>query len=275
VMLLSTNDLRNWRDNLVDKGVPAATINRTRAGLRAALELAATLDHRIGNRSVFKDGLKGLRGGNNARRVVLPDADVLRIVAAAYQEDYTFGVLVEVLAESGARVSQAARLRCIDLQADGPEPRLLMPASHKGGGREKKLHQTPVPISTGLAVKLKAMRGDRGADARLLIKGDGTYWQEVNRCDHSELFRAVVTQAGFDPDVVTAYALRHSAICRELLHGVPVIVVARTHDTSPDEIQRHYARYILDVAGDISRRALLRPEAPTVENVVPLSGRLP
>src|SRR5262249_5511201 len=42
VMLLSTQDLRHWRDALVAKGVEPATINRTRAGLRAALELAAT-----------------------------------------------------------------------------------------------------------------------------------------------------------------------------------------------------------------------------------------
>jgi hypothetical protein len=50
VAMLSVHDLRRWRDGLVAKGVKPATINRTRAGLRAALELAATLDHRIGNR---------------------------------------------------------------------------------------------------------------------------------------------------------------------------------------------------------------------------------
>jgi integrase len=111
VALLSANDLRHWRDNLVAKGVEPATINRTRAGLRAALELAATLDHRIANRDAFRLGLKGLPGAKNARRVVLPDADVLRLVAAAYQEDRAFGILVEVLAQTGARVSQVARLK--------------------------------------------------------------------------------------------------------------------------------------------------------------------
>ena len=85
VALLTMNDLRHWRDGLVSKGVAPATINRTRAGLRAALELAASLDDRITNRNAFRSGLKGLPGGKNARRVVLPDADVLRLVEAAYQ----------------------------------------------------------------------------------------------------------------------------------------------------------------------------------------------
>jgi hypothetical protein len=83
VALLTMNDLRHWRDGLVSKGVAPATINRTRAGLRAALELAASLDDRITNRNAFRSGLKGLPGGKNARRVVLPDADVLRLVEAA------------------------------------------------------------------------------------------------------------------------------------------------------------------------------------------------
>ena len=58
VALLTMNDLRHWRDGLVSKGVAPATINRTRAGLRAALELAASLDDRISNRNAFRSGLK-------------------------------------------------------------------------------------------------------------------------------------------------------------------------------------------------------------------------
>ena len=77
--------------------------------------------------------------------------------------------------------------------------------------------------------------------------------------------------------MITSYALRHSSICRALLNGVPVSVVAKLHDTSSDEIETHYAAYILDVAGDVlSRKGLLQPEAPTTDNVVvPLPGRRP
>jgi hypothetical protein len=61
-----------------------------------------------------------------------------------------------------------------------------------------------------------------------------------------------------------------------LLKGVPVSVVAKLHDTSSDEIEAHYAAYILDVAGDaLSRKGLLQIESPATDNVVPLPGRRP
>ena len=268
------NDLRHWRDGLVSKGVAPATINRTRAGLRAALELAASLDDRITNRNAFRSGLKGLPGGKNARRVVLPDADVLRLVEAAYQQDRMFGVLVEVLAQTGARVSQAARLRCADLQADRADPRLLMPTSYKGRS-EKEKQQVPVPITAALAAVLVELKGDRADDAPLLTKSDGSRWLEINKSEHWNLFRTVAERAGFDPDLITSYALRHSSICRALLHGVPVSVVAKLHDTSSREIEAHYAAYILDVAGDAARRGMLQPKAMTAQKVVTLPGRRP
>jgi hypothetical protein len=87
-----------------------------------------------------------------------------------------------------------------------------------------------------------------------------------------EFISRVAERAGFDPDVITSYALRHSSICRALLNGIPVLVVARLHDTSSREIEAHYAAYILDVTGDALSRKGLLPEVPTADNVVPLSG---
>jgi integrase len=174
--------------------------------------------------------------------VVLPDADVLRLIEAAYQEDRAFGILVEVLAQTGARISQVSRLRCSDLQADGPDPRLLMPTSYKGRGQKKERQHVPVPIPVILAALLRELRGARVADAPLMVKGDGTRWQESNKSEHWNLFRAVAERGGFDPDVITSYSLRHSSICRALLKGVPVSIVARLHDTSAREIEAHYSR---------------------------------
>jgi hypothetical protein len=108
VGLLTARDLKAWRDGLIGR-MEASSIRRTCVGLRAALELAASLDHRIMNRHVFRLGLKALPGSNRARRMVLPNADVLRVVEAAYQIDPAFGLLVEVRAVTGARISQAAR----------------------------------------------------------------------------------------------------------------------------------------------------------------------
>jgi integrase len=239
------------------------------------LELSASLDDRITNRNAFRSGLKGLPGGKNARRVVLPDADVLRIVQVAYEHDRAFGILIEVLAQTGARISQAARLKCGDLQADGSDPRLLVPTSYKGGRGQKEREHVAVPITISLAVLLNKLRGDRPHDAPLLIKADGTRWLERNKAEQWIIFRTVAEHAGFNPDEITTYALRHSSICRLLLKGVPVSVVARLHDTSSDEIEAHYAAYILDVAGTLSRKALLQIEVPDGDNVVPLPGRRP
>jgi integrase len=275
VMLLDADDLRTWRDGLIAKGMKPATVNRTRGPLRAALELAARLDKRISNRAAYKDGLEGLRGATSARRVVLPDADVLRIVATAEQEESEpeFGALVDVLAQTGCRISQAARLDCEDLQT-GAEPRLMLPASYKGrAGAEKGRRKTPVPIPSYLAERLAALRGARAGDAPLLRKADGSRWLTANRSEHWPIFRGIVERAGLDPDLITCYALRHSSICRQLLRGVPIAVVAKTHDTSPDEIQQHYAAYILDVASDaLLRRGLLEPNTDNVVNL-PVSTR--
>jgi len=112
-----------------------------------------------------------------------------------------------------------------------------------------------------------------------LLKVDGTRWLDPNlkrrKSEHWPVFRLVAERAGFDPDLITSYALRHSSICRALLRGVPVSIVAKLHDSSSREIESHYAAHILDVAGDaITRRALLQVEPPPAGgNVVTLAAR--
>jgi hypothetical protein len=44
VALLGATELRKWRDSLLAKGLASGTVNRTKTGLRAALELAAAHD---------------------------------------------------------------------------------------------------------------------------------------------------------------------------------------------------------------------------------------
>jgi hypothetical protein len=59
--------------------------------------------------------------------------------------------------------------------------------------------------------------------------------------------------------VATIGSLRHSAIVRSLLAGVPVRVTAANADTSIKMIERTYSRYIGDHSDEIARRALLDP----------------
>ncbi len=273
VALLGAGELKRWRDGLIGKMAPAS-INRLLKSLRAAFALAAECDGRIANKDARKVGLQGLPDATRARNVILPDSDVRRLVAAAYDHDDALGLLCEVLAQSGARPSQAARLVVGDLEVDPKKPRLMMPRSAKGGSRnrvERKALRFPVPIPLGLAQRLQQAAKDRPDDAPLLLQGDGKSWEAGSDAYRDDL-RIVVASAGFDCDTVTAYCFRHSSIVRQLLLNVPIRVIASTHDTSVAMIEAHYSKHIAEYSDDLSRRALL-PDAPLGDNVVAIAGR--
>jgi site-specific recombinase XerD len=275
VSLLGATEFRRWRDSLLDKGLAPGTVNRTKTGLRAALELVAAHDPRITNQRAWKVGLAALPDAHRARNVILDDATVRRIVAAAYNYDRALGVMTEVAATTGARLSQLARLEVADLQSDGPEPRLLMPLSAKGRARNKRHERRPVPITPALAAVLKEEAQGRAPDAPLLLRANGERWGHGRRRHHRNDFRTVVEAAELDPDEVTLYALRHSSIVRQLLANVPIRIVATLHDTSVKMIERSYSRHIAEHTDAIARRALLDIALPAADNVLALPGRRP
>jgi integrase len=273
VALLGATELRKWRDSLLAKGLAPGTVNRTKTGLRAALELAAAHDPRVANHRAWKVGLAALPDAHVARNIILTDDEVRRIVAAAYDHDRALGLMVEVAAVTGARLSQLARLEIGDLQADGPEPRLLMPLSAKGRARNKRHERRPVPISSSLASVLKQEAAGRPSEAPLLLRANGERWGHGRRRHHRDDFRTVVEAAGLDLDVVTLSALRHSSIVRQLVANTPIRVVAAMHDTSVKMIERTYSRHIAEHTDALARRALLDAATPAPGNVVALAGR--
>lgn len=268
VALLSTAELRRWRDDLINSGAAAATVVRTLKSAKASLNLAANLDPRIRDRSPWQVGLSGLVGTDTPVNKVLADSDVLRLVAEAYACNPSFGLFVDVLASTGTRTSQACRLLVTDLQADGSAPRLMMPSSRKGGGR-RTITRKPVPIPVALAHKLQQAASDRHGDAPLLTRGDGRAWNP-NRQELRILFSEVARRSGI---ACTAYALRHCSIVRALLAGTPTRVVASSHDTSTVMLERVYSAFILDHADTVARRGLLDTAQSAADNVVTLPGR--
>ena len=270
VALLGASELRKWRDSLLAKGLAPSTVNRTKTGLRAALELAAAHDPRIGNEKSWRRGLAALPDAHNARNVILDDATVRRIVGAAYEHDRALGLMVEVAAVTGARLSQLARLEVGDLQADGSEPRLHMPLSAKGRRRNKRHERRPLPITPPLASVLKQEAAGRPGHAPLLVRSNGERWGHGRRRHHRNDFRAVVEAAGLDPDVVTLSAMRHSSIVRMLVNNVPIRVVAAAHDTSSKMIEAAYSKHISEFTDRLARAALLQMEQPSTDKVVPL-----
>jgi integrase len=252
-LLTSPRKFRQWRDGLTKKGLASSSVNRTCAAFQAALEHAAKLDPRITNQSAWRTGLAALPDAEQSRNVIVPDDAVRRIVSAAYEESPEFGLRVECAAVTGARVSQLARLEVGDVQGDRAAPRLMMPSARKGRGR-KRIERRPVPIPANLVTPLKQASISKSSEAPLLTRPDGVPWRHS---DHRHPFARAVTRAGLDPATVTAYALRHSSIVRQLLANTPIRVVAALHDTSVVMIERSYSKHIADHADALSRRALL------------------
>ena len=117
---------------MLEKGLTPSSVNRIMNCLRAALTVAdRTRSH------TWRGGLKALPDATEAHNVVIEDeAKAQQWVAASYALDHQLGLLTHVLGETGARPSQAVRLRVRDLvTVDPTAPRLLMPKSGKGGTR--------------------------------------------------------------------------------------------------------------------------------------------
>ncbi|MCA1415295.1 site-specific integrase [Bradyrhizobium sp. NBAIM20] len=271
VPLLGASELRKWRDSLLDVMAPS-TVNRLCRCLCAALEQAAQQDSkRITNREQWTIGLAGLPDAQEVRNVILTDDKVRAFVVEAYARDLQLGLLMDTLAVTGARPSQPVRLRVEDLHDHPVRPKLMMPKSAKGGGRnrsKKKAERYSVPITLQLAARLKDAAKGRADDAPLLLQSDGTPWGDNPGQTYHRQVDHIVTAIGLDPAEVTAYALRHSSIVRMLLKNVPIRLVASLHNTSVAMIERNYSKYITEHSDDISRVALLQHEPPSGGNVV-------
>jgi integrase len=248
VGLLTADELKSWRNGLRQK-MTIGSVNRVCNSFRAALNMVADSDSKV-SRHAWEVGLARLSGGDVARNVILSADVIRRIVGAAYAINAEFGLLVEMAAVTGARVSQLARIEVDDVQSD----RVMIPASKKGGKGNSKIPHTPVAIPPSLVLKLKAAGKGREAHAPLLLQSNGMVW---GRASHDRPFRRVVVNAGQDPDQISIYALRHSSIVRQIKANVPIRIVASVHDTSVIQIEKNYSKQIASVADDLVRPTLL------------------
>jgi integrase len=251
VALLTERELRDWRAGLIKKGLKPSSADRIARSFKAALALAASNDKRITNAAAWKNGLKKLPDSEVARNVILPDQTVGALVSGSYDEGHEYGLLIDVLAETGARESQVLRLRVDDLQDHkATAPRLMMPSSRKG--RNRKVEYRPLPISPRLAKLLRQQAKGRAGHDGLIDRIPKV----------SGRFRPIAKRLGLGSEV-TPYALRHSSIARQLLKGVPVRIVAAHHDTSVAMIERNYSRFIIgDPSEALTRATLLDFEKP-------------
>ena len=286
---LTDHRLATWRASLRQrqrgrKGDPLAlapaTLARLLADLRAALSAAARKAKLPGDvLATIRDGLCAPDAPDRPREAqILTDDDVRRIVEASFDKDADLGALVLVLAATGCRFDQAARLTVADLQIGNR--RILIPTSLKGRGAKPQTH-IAVPLADDALARLGPLVVGRRGHERLLLRwhhrqkaGDRPAgrlpdWERVERrpwrtpSEMARPWHAVLSAAKLPGDFVP-YALRHSSIVRGLRAGLPVRLVAAAHDTSVAMIERTYAAYIVDASEDLLRRATVPLTGATV-----------
>ena len=174
--------------------------------------------------------------------------------------------MVHLLAHTGARFSQIAKLNVGNVQDD--KNRILVPPSKKGKGR-KPVDLIRIAVDPSLIERLRTIVEDRPISAPLLerwkhkqIKKD--VWKRQQRTGWrtaSELDRPwceIIKNAGL-PTNTKPYALRDASIIRGLKARLSTRHVAALHDTSVQMIERRYSAYIVDALDDIAVLATLRP----------------
>lgn len=277
VGLLKSRDLTGWLAFMVKQGLKTSSIARSAKSLAAALNLAADEDSRVTNRKVWK-GLAAAAAAltddddDDAEMIrdnfIQPDHVITAIVHACHQDsvepDDLFGLVIETLADTGVRASQAFRLKPKHL-LDGPS--LSMSTSRKGSTRKKKrkTEYNPIPISPRLAAMLQQRANACKADESLL---------GADRDEYDDRFARVIARLGLDSNL-SAYCLRYSSIARQLTQGMNATLVAKNHDTSVKIIEAFYARHIAKTKqSDAATRATLIDHGTgPVSNVVPIVRR--
>ena len=262
VATLTSDELKAWRKALAKRLQPS-TVNRVMTVLKAVLNQADEPSAKL-DPTVWKKGLKALPDAQRPNNVVLPEETVIALVHAARARCPAFGLLVEVLAQTGMRYSQIANCEVRDLRPN----RLMVPSSFKGKDSKERV-LIPVPLSEDLIARLRLVAADRPATARLLQKPGSDRW---GAGEQRYPFGQIAEAIGEDPKRVKSLALRHTHITRQLMHSHPVQLVAKLHDTSAQMIEKHYAAEIASQADDLVLGSMLQIDRPQ-DNVVPLRSR--
>ena len=258
---LTTADLLGWRNGLVkdpddhdEEGVRRSrdTANRLLGIAKAAFNHAFNTGRVADDRAWRR--VKGFKGVGEARKIILTDAELQRLIDAC---EPGLRELVLLGAWTGARSGEltGARVRAFD------RDEATLHVTGKTGARD--IHLAP----DALALAKQLASGKRPADF-LLTTANGDPW---TKSLHQRPFAAAVEKAGLDPDT-TFYALRHSFISRALKQLVPPKAVADQCGTSLAMIQRFYAKFIPSDQAEYAKVAAPPLRAEPVEKIARLGA---
>ncbi len=274
----------HWKAWLADlTGLQPVSVRRLLNDVRAAMQRAAEEHHQAlppGWGATVTRGLKGIDGWTPhaiqpaARsRALLDPADIDKLVTAAFEVDDDFGFLVLVLAKTGARFSQIARMTVADV-VGLPVPRLMVPVSRKGGRQNSRRQAITCEIGQDVLDLLQPIVAHRRGDDTLLMRwhheqvarneGDGgaSGWRRRERrpwevaAQMSRNWKATLAKAGLTAGI-EPYRLRDASIIHLLISGIDPTTVAKDHDTSIKMIESHYAQHIQSAATRQVRACIL------------------
>ncbi|MER9167698.1 tyrosine-type recombinase/integrase [Mesorhizobium australicum] len=288
--MLTENDLQAWRASL-PAPMKATTRQRLINDLKAALNSAYNANRAKLLPSVpaiIKHGLRAPEHTDEADPVardnqILSDADIARVLRAAREVDAENDMggdlfrIVLVLAATGARFSQVARIRVGDCQIAAG--RIMVPVSRKG--RRAKSGSITVPVGRDVIEALVPVVTGRASDAILLERQryeqvKGIQWQRAGRgpWQSAEMVRPwqAIKERAELPDLIP-YALRHSSIVKGIRANLPIRLVAALHDTSIAMIERHYTAWVTSGLEEMARAAIVPLVPQEGNNVVQIGAR--
>lgn len=258
---VTTADLVEWRNGLVEDDDDEEevrrsrdTANRMRSIVFAAFNLAFDSGHVDDDRAWRR--VKPFKGVGEARKVILTDAEVQKLVDACEQDLREFALLT---ARTGARPGRElteAKLRDLDLEHNT--------LTVRGKTGEREIHLDPDALR-----QLRRLASGKRPNDHLLTTAAGTPW---TKSLHTRRVAAAVEKAGLDPDT-TLYALRHTYISSSLKKGNPADAVARHCGTSLAMIQRYYAKWIRSDLAKYAKKAAPKLRDEPAEKVVKIRPR--
>ncbi len=291
---LTEDDLATWLSGLPSE-MKATTRVRLASDMRAAINACFDANRRRLPATVPDAVRQGLRVEAAQDEVaemardnqILADGEIRRLLSAAKAIDDEMEMegdlyrLLLVMAGTGMRFSQVARMRLRDVQR--ANCRLLVPASRKGRGKAGfvavqvglDVLDALVPVTTGRAATdwlLERWRYGQAPGSIVWIKDRRGPWESSS--EFSRQWQKIKERAGLpraDP-----YCFRHSSIVRGIRSHQPLSLVAKLHDTSIAMIEKHYARWIIDGLEELAGRAVVpMVAADDGNNVVQISGARP
>jgi integrase len=258
---LTAKQLRRWHHGLAAMSVRL----RTKAGLpqryaavgaadseaarrrrasanRILTTLKAALNHAWREKLVPSDGewrrVTPFKGVDSARVRYLTIAEAKRLINAAEPE---FRPLVTAALQTGARYQELARLKVADFN---PDAGTLSIWQSKSG---KPRH---VVLTDEGAEFFRQLVAGRNSGALMLPRADGNAWGQ----SHQQLRMAAACKRAKIAPPINFHALRHSWASLAVMHGMPLMVVARNLGHADVEmVQKFYGHLSRDFVTDAVR----------------------